>query len=234
MWAVSGVGMVASACATGRDSIKEPQSMTNQRVMSSDTVPVTQAELLPCPLPWCGAEAQLVGPYLCTATFTVNCTIHGDAVQTPHKRNPEDAIAAWNTRTTPAPAMPSREEIAALVERLRKRAQSESEARRMMMEAKSLRQPDNPEGRTDLYHWPKPEETDAWKAAQLLAALTSVDRASEADKLREAVIRQCAEVANATYRTYVEPTQWDYGAQDACTKIERAILALSSIGSEAE
>jgi hypothetical protein len=45
---------------------------------------------------------------------------------------------------------------------------------------------------------------------------------------REVVIRECAEVANKAYQTYNEPTDWAYGAQDACTKIERAILAFTN------
>jgi Lar family restriction alleviation protein len=55
-------------------------------------------------------------------------------------------------------------------------------------------------------------------------------------ELVEVAVRQCAEIANRAYRTYNEPTDWDYGAQDACTKIEREILAalqpLSQAGEE--
>lgn len=51
---------------------------------------------------------------------------------------------------------------------------------------------------------------------------------------REVAIRECAEKANEAYRTYNEPTDWDYGAQDACTKIERAILGLLAHPVEAE
>lgn len=61
-------------------------------------------------------------------------------------------------------------EIEGLIARLRAQAQRESDAHKMMAEAKSLRQADNPEGRTDLYSWPTPEQTDSWKAADLLEA----------------------------------------------------------------
>jgi hypothetical protein len=44
-------------------------------------------------------------------------------------------------------------------------------------------------------------------------------------ELVEATVRECAEIANRAYRTYSAPTDWDYGAQDACTFIEREILA---------
>lgn len=41
-----------------------------------------------------------------------------------------------------------------------------------------------------------------------------------------ATIAQVIEEARAKYR---EPTDWDYGALDACTRIERAILALTPV-----
>jgi len=64
-------------------------------------------------------------------------------------------------------------DLVELIERLRKQAQGASEAQRMMAEAKSLRQSDNPEGRSDLYSWAKPEETLEARAADALAALSA-------------------------------------------------------------
>jgi hypothetical protein len=58
-----------------------------------------------------------------------------------------------------------------LVTQLRKQAKNASSILRMMAEDKSRRQSDNPEGRTDLYYWPKPEETLEGKAAQRIASL---------------------------------------------------------------
>lgn len=60
------------------------------------------------------------------------------------------------------------EQIDALVRQLRKQAHEYSEASRMMAEAKSLRQADNPERRTDLYAFQSPEGTVQWKAADLI------------------------------------------------------------------
>ncbi len=70
--------------------------------------------------------------------------------------------------------------LAEITARLRKQAQSASEAQRMMAEAKSLRQSDNPEGRTDLYMWAKPEDTLEWRAADALARLKA--RVSELER----------------------------------------------------
>lgn len=69
-------------------------------------------------------------------------------------------------------------DIAALVERLRVQAENTSKAHRMMAEAKSLRQTDNPEGRSDLYRWLKPDETIEAQAADALTRLSAeVERA---------------------------------------------------------
>ena len=60
-----------------------------------------------------------------------------------------------------------------LVKELRSQAELASLASRRMAEAKSLRQPDNPEGRSDLYSWATPEQTLEGRAAEALAALSA-------------------------------------------------------------
>lgn len=61
-----------------------------------------------------------------------------------------------------------------LIERLRTCARQKSEASRMLAEAKSLRQTDH-EGppRADLYSFVTPEQTDEWKAADRIEALST-------------------------------------------------------------
>lgn len=59
-----------------------------------------------------------------------------------------------------------------LIVGLRRQAHSESEASRMMAEAKSKRQANNPTGEC-VYMWAKPEETLSWKAAEALASLST-------------------------------------------------------------
>jgi len=58
-----------------------------------------------------------------------------------------------------------------LIERLRHKARKASEIARQMAEAKSLRQPGHNPPRNDLYMWPKPEDTDEWKAADRIQSL---------------------------------------------------------------
>ena len=69
-----------------------------------------------------------------------------------------------------------------LVERLRIDAQKESDASKLLAQAKSLRQGDNPP-RDDLYMWLTPEQTLPWKAAdhikKLEAALRPFAKAGE-------------------------------------------------------
>lgn len=69
-----------------------------------------------------------------------------------------------------------------LIERLRQAADTASRVQQSMAEAKSLRQDSNPEGRTDLYMWPTPEQTLEGRAATELAR-----QAEEITKLREAL-----------------------------------------------
>ena len=61
-------------------------------------------------------------------------------------------------------------------------------------------------------------EVDVYRAAETIAR----HRASEAERVREA----CAKVAEERHGKYVEPTVWDYGAQDACVSIAAAIRSL--------
>lgn len=68
-----------------------------------------------------------------------------------------------------------------LVERLRRKARSVSEISRGMAESKSLRQADNPEGRTDLYLWTTPEQTDEWQAADAIEAMTQAKPEQQSD-----------------------------------------------------
>ena len=81
--------------------------------------------------------------------------------------------------TTDKPLLPTQ----ALIERLRASAHRTSEAHRMMAEAKSLRQADNPEGDKNRYGWIKPEQTLEWEAADELARLST----ASSGELREAV-----------------------------------------------
>jgi hypothetical protein len=69
--------------------------------------------------------------------------------------------------------MTERPPLNGLVEQLRRQAEQTSKIHREMSEAKSLRQSDNAEGRTDLYSWPKPEETLEGKAADEIERLKS-------------------------------------------------------------
>lgn len=55
--------------------------------------------------------------------------------------------------------------------RLLAAAQSSSAIQRQMAEAKSLQQGDNPDRRTNLYDWPKPEQTLEGKTAAVIAEL---------------------------------------------------------------
>jgi hypothetical protein len=68
-----------------------------------------------------------------------------------------------------------------LCKRLRQQAQRESEVSRMMAEDKSLRQSDNPERRTDLYMWAKPEQTASWQAADMIEVLSRPTPTPERD-----------------------------------------------------
>lgn len=58
---------------------------------------------------------------------------------------------------------------------------------------------------------------------------------SERDKLRKQVeaqfvagMREAAEIVDDAYSTYTQCTEWDYGAQNACAALERAILSAAS------
>ena len=70
-----------------------------------------------------------------------------------------------------------------IVERLRIGAQRTSDASRMLAEAKSERQGDG--SRDDLYMWSRPEDTDEWKAADLITTLSAQVSALEAAWLIE-------------------------------------------------
>jgi len=90
-------------------------------------------------------------------------------------------------------------EVGGLVERLRSKARASSDIHRQMMEAKSLRQESNTERRTDLYYWPKPEETDEWKAADLITSLQSrIAVLEEAGERMAEALREAREVVDAT------------------------------------
>jgi len=63
------------------------------------------------------------------------------------------------------------DELNALVEQLYLSAIASSEISKMMAEAKSLRQTDNLDGRTDLYSWPTPDKTYEGRAATVITEL---------------------------------------------------------------
>lgn len=63
-----------------------------------------------------------------------------------------------------------------IVERLLRAADNASRIQRTLMEAKSLRQEGNPEGRTDLYMWPTPEQTLEGEAAETISELVEALR----------------------------------------------------------
>jgi len=70
-----------------------------------------------------------------------------------------------------------------LVERLRESARQSSDISRRMAEDKSLRQASNTERRKDLYMFSSPESFVEWEAA------------NEIERLREALDRQCDNIA---------------------------------------
>ena len=139
------------------------------------------------PCPFCGGEAQ---PALVQGGgiewAQVECVSRECGAVGPTPATEAEAIAAWNAR--PAP----QGEVAELVARLRHGARGRSEAERRWAEAKSLRQTDH-EGppRSDLYSWPTPEETDEWKAADMLTRLS----AEPLDKtITEEVVERVADI----------------------------------------
>lgn len=92
-------------------------------------------------------------------------------------------------------------EQAELVAQLRKQAHEYSEASRMMAEAKSLRQADNTERRTDLYAFQSPEGTVQWKAADLIEQQAAQIAALSA---RPATLTEIETVARPADRDMVE------------------------------
>lgn len=88
-----------------------------------------------------------------------------------NQRAPELAEMAAFMRARIASQTVSSGEVGELVERLRAKAHTASEVSKMLAEAKSERQEDNPERRKDLYAWHRPEHTDEWKAADALTTL---------------------------------------------------------------
>lgn len=62
----------------------------------------------------------------------------------------------------------------------------------------------------------------------VLAVVPDIDEA-----VRDAVLKEreaCAKLCERTWGAYHEPTDWDYGAQDGCTKCAAAIRARGNDG----
>lgn len=112
-------------------------------------------------------------------------------------------------------------EIARLIDRLRVDARSEAEVSRMMAEAKSLRQADNEERRTDLYMWTEPEKATAWQAADMIESLAAKHRSTsteEVERLR-AALEPFARYADAILKRRD-------GAQDEPVAVERLVFGI--------
>lgn len=108
-----------------------------------------------------------------------------------------------------------------LVKRLRIAGRQRSESARLMAEAKSLRQESNPEGLTDLYMWPTPEQTVEWRAADALEDQAARIAQLERD-LAEARGKALEEAAGVAYFTCAETRHVSLGE-----KCSTAIRALS-------
>jgi len=67
---------------------------------------------------------------------------------------------------------------------------------------------------------------DEIAAQMVFDALTKADTPPVVEEGRREAMARIIEEARAKYR---EPTDWDYGALDACTRIERALVALTSV-----
>ena len=126
------------------------------------------------------------------------------------------------------------EQVAALVKQLRKQAREYSEASRMMAEAKSLRQADNPEQRTDLYAFQSPEGTIQWKAADLIEqqaaqiAALSARPASNYVMVREIETVTgdfCTEPGEPFYRIEIDGFCADFDYREAADNFAAAINA---------
>jgi hypothetical protein len=79
--------------------------------------------------------------------------------------------------------------------------------------------------------WFKTSHTDLWDWAMEARAMLAF-RNEPTAALDGGTVEACARVAVDAAFHYREPTDWDYGAQDACTKIERAILDLIRRGGQ--
>jgi hypothetical protein len=123
-----------------------------------------------------------------------------------------------------------------LVERLRNAARQESRIARQMAEGKSLRNSDGE--RSDLYSWPEPEQTDSWKAADLIAAFRNEPTAALDGGTLEACAKVAERFSNWDYVQITEGGEWepgspyDRGQQAAAKKIAATIRGLVSAGGE--
>jgi len=95
-----------------------------------------------------------------------------------------EQLRAAIMRAQPPKPSPSTD-VGALVERLRERARTASKISRQMAEAKSLRQSDNPERRSDLYMWEQVEQTLEWQAADEIERLAALSTEAFRDAFRE-------------------------------------------------
>lgn len=126
------------------------------------------------------------------------------------------------------------EQVAALVKQLRKQAREYSEASRMMAEAKSLRQADNPEQRTDLYAFQSPEGTIQWKAADLIEQQAAQIAALSARPAGDYVLVReietvtgdfCTEPGEPFYRIEIDGFCADFDYREAADNFAAAINA---------
>ena len=124
-----------------------------------------------------------------------------------------------------------------MVEQLCNQAQATADIQRQMMKAKSLRQSDNPEGRTDLYMSPSPEQTLEGRAATAIEALAQSAQVRVA--LVKAVLEAAAKACDAVespfnHHLHTPEDGAFYTATEACETAIRNLdpAAIAAIGTE--